>query len=422
MAHIERRQQPRADGTLGPVRYRVRYLGLDGRERSKSFIKKADASRFAARQETKKAEGTWVDPAAGLMRLGEYADQFVAGKLDLKPKTRASYESLLETCIKPTLGHFNLSAVTAEVVDDWVVGLLSRKPKGLSPSRTRQAYNLLGAIFKKAVRKRLVIKSPCELERGELPRLTHTAPRYLTVAEVKRLSDSMESPYEVLVLVLACTGIRFGEAAALRRGRCDILHARLLIAESLGEVNGHLTFGETKTHQQRNVVLPEFLLTAFEDHLSTAVGEGSDSLVFTGPDGGPLRYSNFRSRHWLPAVKRAHLEPLHIHALRHSFASLAASSGATVKLVQTQLGHKDPALTLRVYQHLFPDDLDPLAARMDEAFRRVTTQEIARPGRGLELVRADKSSNEEGSTWTNFAPPVGLEPTTHGLGNRRSIL
>jgi hypothetical protein len=48
---------------------------------------------------------------------------------------------------------------------------------------------------------------------------------------------------------------------------------------------------------------------------------------------------------------------------------LAAKAGASVKLVQTQLGHSDPALTLRLYQHLFPDDLDALAMRMDEVFR-----------------------------------------------------
>ena len=145
-------------------------------------------------------------------------------------------------------------------------------------------------------------------------------------------------------------------------------------------------------------------------------------MVFTGPNGGPLRYSNFRNRYWLPAVERARLEPLNIHALRHTFASLAASSGESVKLVQTQLGHKDPALTIRVYQHQFPDDLDPLAARMDEVFREAT-QKIPRPGRGLSVVRDGKPEIETASTWTDVGrAPAGIEPATHGLGNRRSIL
>ena len=399
MGHIERRQQRRADGSFGPERYRARYRGPDGQEHSQTFDKKGVANRFLITDEGKKAEGTWIDPSEGQVKLADYAEQSLVGKLDLKPKTRGSYESLIDTCIKPTLGHLCLSAITPEVIDEWVTGLLTRSPRGLGPSRTRQAYNLLGAIFKKAVPKRLVRVSPCQLEKGELPRLTSASPRYLIAVEVKGLSEVTDPPYDVLVLLLAYTGIRFGEAAALRRGRRDILHRRLLIAESLGEVNGHLVFGETKTHQQRKVVLPEFLRDALDDHLRTVVGSRSDSLVFTGPNGGPLRYSNFRNRYWLRAVERARLEPLNIHALRHTFASLAASSGATVKLVQTQLGHKDPALTLRVYQHLFPDDLDPLAARMDEVFREATQK-----SRGLaaawRLCAMKTSTTKPLPTWT----------------------
>jgi integrase len=419
MAHIERRQQRRADGTLGPVKYRARYVGPDGQEHSKTFDKKSVASRFLATQEANKAEGTWVNPSAGRVKLGEYADQFMAGKHNLKPKTRASYESLVQTCIKPTLGEFTLSALTPDLVEAWVAGLLKRKPKGLSPSRTRQAYNLLGAMCSTAARKRLITASPCQVE--ELPRLGQPNHRFLTATEIGRLAEAMDPSYEILVLVLAYTGIRIGEAAALRRGRCDILHRRLFIAESLAEVNGELFFGDTKTHQNRKVVLPEFLRAPLDEHLYNRVRGETDALVFTGPDGGPLRYSNFRTRFWLPAVDHADLAPLKIHDMRHTFASLAASNGASVKLVQTQLGHKDPALTLRLYQHLFPDDLDALGERMDETYRAAMSK-ISRPDDGLSVVRDEETARENGPTWTDCAPPVGLEPTTHGLGNRRSIL
>jgi hypothetical protein len=58
---------------------------------------------------------------------------------------------------------------------------------------------------------------------------------------------------------------------------------------------------------------------------------------------------------------------------------------------------------------------------MDGVFREAT-EKIPRPDRGLELVETNESPNEGVSTWIAVAPPVGLEPTTHGLGNRRSIL
>jgi integrase len=57
------------------------------------------------------------------------------------------------------------------------------------------------------------------------------------------------------------------------------------------------------------------------------------------------------------------------HELRHTAASLAIASGANVKVVQTMLGHKSATLTLDRYGHLFGDDLDALADRLDSAAR-----------------------------------------------------
>lgn len=62
--------------------------------------------------------------------------------------------------------------------------------------------------------------------------------------------------YRTLVYVLAYGGLRWGEAAAIRRRRCDLLRGRIEVAESLAEVGAELHFGHTKTHQARNVTLP----------------------------------------------------------------------------------------------------------------------------------------------------------------------
>jgi Phage integrase family len=265
---------------------------------------------------------------------------------------------------------------------------------------------------------------PSSIEGGESHGIAHPKRRPLhglrfkvfEVYECSRTGDRIHRNTH------AYTGIRVGEAAALRRVRCDILHRRLLISESLAEVNGRLIVGDTKNHQKRKVVLPDFLRAPFEDHLASQVRAEKDALVFTGPDGGPLRYSNFRTRYWLPAISEAELAPLRIHDLRHTFASLAASNAASIKLVQVQLGHSDPALTLRLYEHLFPDDLDVLAARLDETYRIATTPKIPRPDRGLEIV-PDVDGETDGAAARTFgAPPAGFEPATHGLGNRRSIL
>ena len=66
---------------------------------------------------------------------------------------------------------------------------------------------------------------------------------------------------------------------------------------------------------------------------------------------------------------------LTLHDLRHTAASLAISSGANVKAVQTMLGHRSAAMTLDVYADLFPDDLDAVAGALD-ALGSATTSEI----------------------------------------------
>ena len=55
-----------------------------------------------------------------------------------------------------------------------------------------------------------------------------------------------------------------------------------------------------------------------------------------------------------------------VHELRHTAASLMIASGANVKTVQAQLGHKSATMTLDQYGHLFPDDLDDVADKMDD--------------------------------------------------------
>jgi hypothetical protein len=141
MAHIEKRERPQ-----GGAVYRARYRGPDGRERSKTFKKRSDAQRWLTEQESRRNAGTWVDPGAGRFRFGTFADQFMASKLDIKPKTRASYESLLRSRLLPEFGEIDIGRIDAASVDEWVGYLHER---GLSATRVRQAYNLLGAIMKK---------------------------------------------------------------------------------------------------------------------------------------------------------------------------------------------------------------------------------------------------------------------------------
>lgn len=137
---------------------------------------------------------------------------------------------------------------------------------------------------------------------------------FLTAFELGRLAD--EAPYDTLVWLLGWSGLRWGEAVALRAGCVE--GRRVRVEESATEVGGNLEWGTPKTHETRTVIIPQLVAVRLEPILE----ERDDAeLVFTAPQGGPLRHSNFTRRYWNPAVQRSGVpEDLVIHDLRDTAA------------------------------------------------------------------------------------------------------
>jgi integrase len=92
-------------------------------------------------------------------------------------------------------------------------------------------------------------------------------------------------------------------------------------------------------------------MTALAEHLERYAAPGPAGLVFPAAEGGYLRRSNFRRRHWLKATRKAGLTGLRFHDLRHTAATLAVTAGATTKELMERMGHASPSAALR-YQHV----------------------------------------------------------------------
>jgi hypothetical protein len=160
--------------------------------------------------------------------------------------------------------------------------------------------------------------------------------------------------YELLVRFAAYTGLRAGELVALRVRHLNLLRGRCEVGESATEVDGRLVWGPTKTCARRTVPLPRFLRERLAAYLAERP-HGPDDLVFTAPQGGPLREQKFVAGIFKPAAARAGLpHRLRFHDLRHTCASLLIAQGASIKAVQAQLGHASATVTLDRYGHLFP--------------------------------------------------------------------
>lgn len=368
MPHVEKRTQ------AGTLRWRARYRGPDGRERSKSFARRTDAEQFLAQVEVDKSRGAWIDPTRGQLPFADWANRWLRTTTHLKPKTRAGYESMLRSRLLPTFGRAPIGDIRPIDVREW---LSSMQARGLSASSCRQAYHLLGAIMTTAVEDGRIAASPCVGIR--LPRLPQVEMAYLAPDQLRDLLATVDPTYRLFVEVLAIGGLRFGEAVALRRSRCDLLRSRLMIAESLSDVSGTLYFGPPKTHQRRTVTLPRFLRDRLGEHLATL--DGDEELVFQAPRNGPIRYSNFARRIWKPALLETGLPDMGVHALRHTCAALLIAQGAHPKAIQSHLGHRSITTTLDRYGHLFEDEHEKLAERIDAAYS--------------ELVSADAGGHHE---------------------------
>lgn len=356
MAHIRRHPKSRD-------RWQVRYLDPRGHERAKNFTRKSDAERFMVSVETDKLRGEWVDPRLSKITFQDWTDRWRGTVSHLKPYTLEGYESLLRAHILPRFGEVPIGRIQPIEVREWVS---DRRDAGLSASRVRQAYYLLSQILRAAVETGYLSRTPCV--GVSLPKMQRREMRFLTAEQVRRIADEIDRPYDVLVYVLAYGGLRWGEACALRRGRCELLRSRLHVAESMSEIRGGFDFGPTKTYQRRTVVIPSFLRDLLAEHLARRVDDDSDALVFSTDRGQPLRRKTFGVDYWKPSVDCAGVEELRVHDLRHTCAALLIATGANPKAVQAHLGHSSIQVTYDRYGHLFPSDQEALADKMNDVY------------------------------------------------------
>jgi integrase len=367
----------------GRPRWRARYRDPSGRERSRSFTRKVDAEQFLVSIEDVKLRGAYVDPAAGKVPFAEWAERWFRTTADLKPSSRRTYRKLLDKQILPAFERASLGGIDTLAVREWIAGLVER---GLSPSRVRSAHQVLSQILAAGVEGGRIVRNPAAGVR--LPRIVRRNMHFLTARQVEDLAAAVDPRYELLIRFAAYTGLRAGELVALRVRHVNLLRGRCEVGESATEVDGRLAWGPTKTYAHRTAHLPRFLCEQLAAYL-TERPHGPDDLVFTAPQGGPLREQKFVAGIFKPAAVRAglfvtrHLQPgtgrevvssdLRFHDLRHTCASLLIAQGASVKAVQAQLGHASATVTLDRYGHLFPDELQQLADRLQDAYAQAVT-------------------------------------------------
>ena len=340
--------------------WRARYRDPEGKQRSRNFSRRRDAELFLTSTEHAKASGSYVDPVLGKITFDTWAKEWRAGVVDLRPSTLARDDGYLKRYLQPTFGEKRLAEIDHAMVRAWVAGLTAR---GLAPSTVVLAGLLMRKIMATAVAAGRIPASPCNGIR--LPRIEREEARFLAPAEIGALTDTINERYRGLVMLGAFGGLRIGEMLGLRAKHLDLLHGRVNVAEILVEVSGQLYFGPPKTRAGRRAVpLPRIAIDALDDHLRRYPAAQGD-LVFSAPEGGPVRLASWRRRFWKPAVEASGLSPLRPHDLRHTAVALWIAAGATPREIATRAGHTSVVTVLDRYGHLFPDSEQKVNAALD---------------------------------------------------------
>lgn len=380
MATIEKYQT-----SGGATRYRVRYRTPDRRQTDKrGFTTKREAEAWANQLEVDKRKGAYVAPAAGRVKLGEYAREWLDSKHKLKPSTRATYRVIIDTVIAAR-ADVPLGDISRQLVREWVADLSIH----LAPATVHKAIGVLRQVLAMAVAENRLVMNP--VDGVELPSVRAAEQRFITLEQLHALADAAGA-HRPLVYVLGTCGLRFGEVAELRWR--DILLDKKMISvrRSVALVDGEFVVGAPKNGKGRMVSLPAFVAELLSP------GD-SDALVFPDSQGGHMRGNNVRRRWWSQAVAAAELFPrmvpgvdgdqitlydFKIHELRHTAASLAIQAGANIKALQNMLGHESAGLTLDRYGHLYGSDVEAVGVAINALLTRECGQSVGTAAKSSE--------------------------------------
>jgi integrase len=347
MAHI--RRHPKSG------RWQVRYLDPDRRERSKTFRRKADAERFAATVTADVVRGEYLDPTAGRVTFGVYAERWVATRGDKARSTRDRDASYLRSLILPTFGHRPVASIRPSEIERWIATL-----DRASATRAK-ALRIVVRVLELARRDGAIKTNPASDVKAPAATAARVG-RALNDGELDAVltaADTVNTTTGAMVWLMARCGLRVGEVIALRRSDIDFDAGTITVATSMSRREGvRAVKGRDREDEGRVVPLPGDVAARLHCHLAEQTVADLGGFVFTAPRGGPIRYDNWRTRTWTRIVEAAGVGDVHPHDLRHTCATrLFVVDRWTPGEVQRLLGHRDPRITLAIYTHIATDDL-----------------------------------------------------------------
>jgi integrase len=331
--------------------YEIAYRDSDGRLRFETqpkgtSLEEAKAAR--ANVVSKLGKGERVAPSKE--KFGDWAEEWLEG-LDVRPRTIEAYRYALDKHLLPRFKNRKLAEITTENVARLVTEM---RRDGKAEWTISGTLSTLSGCLGRAKRRGMLAANPVrELERKERARVGNGEKRALTQAEISSVLSEATETFKPLISVMIFGGLRVGETLALKWRDIDFEHGFIHVRHQLGRDRQP---AELKTDRgRRDVILIPDLAKVLREHRMRSLHKQAGDFLFPAPEGRG-RDQRSTARAVERTLKRAGLDQqrLSSHTFRHTFASLLIVG---LKLdpvsVAAQLGHSNPATTLRFYAHLF---------------------------------------------------------------------
>ena len=344
----------------GETRWMARWRDMDKKPRKqRGFRTKRAAENFLAAITVDMNKGEYVPPQAGKTLVRGLGEQWVTSHRNTWALSHwRAVESAWRLHVEPRWGGRRLNEIKPSGVQAWSDELAA----SYSHTTVGRCVGILSGICATAAGDGLIARNPCE--RVRLPKKQRSKHPYLTAEQLLALAAASGTRAPI-ILVLGLCGLRYGELRALRVQDVDFDRNRITVARSATKAGTVTVEKSTKGNQVRTVAMPTLVSDALRRQTQ---GKHDDDLVFDDGHGGYIAYqcASGSGRGWFKrALQQSGLEPMSVHDLRHTAASIAIHSGAHVKAVQRMLGHKSAAMTLDTYADLFDNDLDEVALNID---------------------------------------------------------
>ncbi|ELP71095.1 site-specific integrase [Streptomyces turgidiscabies] len=375
------------------LRYRARYIGPDGTERSKSFPdrQKRLAEQWLTGIEADMNSGHYIDPKASRITFKTYAEKWLKTH-SADVSSQIVTEQRLRLHALPILGSRPLDSFRPEHIRE-LVSVLERDP-AVSGSYARNIYGDVRAVLSAAVDDGLLPRNPCGARSVRPPTVEKRRVVPWLPSQVHAVRAALPERYQAMVNLGAGCGLRQGEIVGLAEDALDPDGTTLHVVRQVKLIRGKAVFAPPKCNKERDVPLPPSVAEALRAHMDTCKPveitlpwrkpDGpmvSARLLFTNTANGIVWRSNFNVQEWKRALAAAGLiseaekggkyvsaREHGMHALRHFYASTLLEAGENIKAVSQYLGHSDPGLTLRVYAHLMPSSHERTRKAVDATF------------------------------------------------------